>query len=349
MATFSENQVRHLFVGTKSGAISASEHQVGTIKAMADKGKNYLWFSYLGAGGLVSSDKIKLTNVVSATAHKSSTMKRPLNRLKVSLVENEVQPGQDYLLKVLFRQYIGMSDEDTYMKQGMVHGVKAMTKDKFYKTMAISLAKNLSRDENILVKIFVHSASETSGKFNSEGLTEVTARHTVNGGSSDNNNNWYGASSVATDIDYLLLEEVEQPWLLGRIPVSKISVEAYSDTIISSGDEILWGNIEPVEPKNFITNGKEIADLEYFCMGERGDIYRGVGWPYVINTKYIVDPSKNYDVIDITYFYAGDNEDIQKSQKTITIVADDTSNTIIKAIIADIKSVAGLNIELEPA
>jgi hypothetical protein len=58
-------------------------------------------------------------------------------------------------------------------------------------------------------------------------------------------------------------------------------------------------------------------------MGERGDIYRNVGWPNVIPTKYlVVDETKDYDVLDIHYYYEGAGENPQKSEKDITIVAE---------------------------
>ena len=58
-------------------------------------------------------------------------------------------------------------------------------------------------------------------------------------------------------------------------------------------------------------------------MGERGDIYRNVGWPNSIPTKYVLDgnDANGYDVLDIHYYYEGGGENPQKSEKDITIVA----------------------------
>ena len=84
-------------------------------------------------------------------------------------------------------------------------------------------------------------------------------------------------------------------------------------------------------------------------MGERADIYRGAGWPNNIDTKYLVDPTHQYGVIDIHYAYQGTCEDIQKSEKDIELVVDcgtaGTTYTAINAVIAAINAAAGTVIE----
>ena len=77
-------------------------------------------------------------------------------------------------------------------------------------------------------------------------------------------------------------------------------------------------------------------------MGERGDIYRGVGFPNNIPTTYLVDPSKTYYTFDIHYAYVGSNEAVQKSEKTITIVGSD--KTKMNSLITAFNSASGLSI-----
>lgn len=67
------------------------------------------------------------------------------------------------------------------------------------------------------------------------------------------------------------------------------------------------------------TPGIALAELEYFCKGERGDQYRMMGYPNVIPSKYDIDPTKLYTVYDIHFSYVGSNEMVQKSEKDITI------------------------------
>ena len=47
--------------------------------------------------------------------------------------------GQNYILRLAFRQYIGLSEEDQYFKYGEVIARSGMTASDFYKKMAISL------------------------------------------------------------------------------------------------------------------------------------------------------------------------------------------------------------------
>ena len=85
-------------------------------------------------------------------------------------------------------------------------------------------------------------------------------------------------------------------------------------------------------------------------MGERGDVYRMMGFPNVIRTKYLVDPDLKYNTIDIHYAYVGPNEAVQKSEKDITIVVpkvganNQASNKLTNDIITAINNATGLTI-----
>ena len=86
-------------------------------------------------------------------------------------------------------------------------------------------------------------------------------------------------------------------------------------------------------------------------MGERGDIYRMIGFPQAIRTKYLVNPDNKYNVINIHYAYIGPNEGVQKSEKDITLVVpkiggnNQESNKLANEIISAINSKAGLSIK----
>lgn len=56
-------------------------------------------------------------------------------------------------------------------------------------------------------------------------------------------------------------------------------------------------------------------------MGERGDQYRNMGWPNVIETKYLVDPTKQYDVLELHFAFTDSGVNSYRSEKDITIVA----------------------------
>lgn len=313
---FSTNQVRQCYVATdvKEGAAHVlATDTVGTIALKTDNAKSHMYFEYRGVGGLVRSDLIDVDKVLYAKATPASALARKLKKATITLdaTVNGGNPiaGQDYILRIVFRQYLGMSDEDQYQKYGMVHAYAGMTASDFYKTLAISLAKNFSRELVPLVKFKI-------------GATEVTPNTKL--------------ADIAGDADSLVIEEVEQPWTLGIQEQVPVYFEVYPTTVIFNSDERIWGEVEKGDTgdANAIKDGKIIADLEYFCLGERADQYRNIGWPNAIPSKTLVDPTKEYHVLDIHYAYVGSNECVQKSEKDITIVSADKAdiNTLIDAL-----------------
>lgn len=324
MAVFSTNQVRHLYVAKalKTPKVIASD-EAGSIAVKFDTAKNHLYFEYMGLEGLTRSDLIDVKNIMYAKATKADAMARELKSVTVTL-DPEVNGGnpvggQDYILRIPIRQFIGMSDEDVYLKYGMVHAVNNMGASKFYKTLALSLAKNFSREACEILKFTLT---------NSDGEpVPVTATTT--------------ADSLNEEYTALVIDEVEQPWVLGTYAQVPVYFEVIPSTIIVEGDEVIWGKAEDTDSSSTIKNGKSIADLEYFCMGERADVYRGAGFPNHIPTKYMVDADKEYHVLDIHYAYVGSNESVQKSEKDITIVCEDMAE--LNKIITEVNKV-GLTI-----
>ena len=344
---YSVNQVRQLYVAKvlKTPHVLASD-AAGSIAVKNDTAKNHMYFEYKGADNLMRSDLIDIKNILYAKATDADDMAHELKAVTVTL-DSEVNAGapvagQDYILRIVFKQYVGMSDEDQYFKYGMVHAYAGMDADEFYKVLALSIAKNFSREVVPLIKVEVHSAGTTSkGGFDSAGYMVVTPT-TKDNGKTDSTNPYYdGTSAVVADIDGIRITEVEQPWRLGIMAQTPVDFTAQPTTVLVNGDDRIWGTV--TEGTNgTVGNGKAIADLEYFCMGERGDIYRGVGFPNNIPTTYLVDPSKTYYTFDIHYAYVGSNEAVQKSEKTITIVGSD--KTKMNSLITAFNSASGLSI-----
>lgn len=322
MAVFSTNQVRQLYVATElkeDAAHVLATDQAGAIALKTDNAKSHMYFEYKGAGGLTRSDLISIENVLYAKATPASALSRKLKKVTVTLDQtvNDGNPiaGQDYILRIVFRQYLGMSDEDQYQKYGMVHAYAGMTPSDFYKTLAISLAKNFSRELVPLVKFKV-------------GNTEVTPNTKL--------------ADIAGIADSLVIEEVEQPWTLGTQEQVPVYFEVYPTTVTFNSDERIWGETEKEDSNATVKDGHIIADLEYFCMGERADQYRNIGWPNSIPTKYLVDPTKEYHVLDLHYAYVGSNESVQKSEKDITIVS--TDKAVINGLVDAINTATGMEV-----
>lgn len=347
MATFSTNQVRQLYVAKalKTPHVLASD-AAGSIAVKNDTAKNHLYFEYKGADNLMRSDLIDIENILYAKATDADAMAHELKSVTVTLDTNvnggAPVAGQDYILRIAFRQYVGMSDEDQYFKYGMVHAYAGMDADEFYKVLAQSIAKNFSREVVPLIKIEVHSAATRSkGGFDAKGYMEVTPSTKDTGATNSTNPYYDGTSAVISDIDSIRITEVEQPWRLGIMAQTPVYFTVQPTTVLVNGDDRIWGTV--TEGTNgTVGNGKAIADLEYFCMGERGDIYRGVGFPHNIVTTYLVDPTKTYYTFDIHYAYVGNNESVQKSEKDITIVCSD--KTEFNKIVTAFNTATGLTI-----
>ena len=348
MATFSTNQVRQLYV-VKSAESSATHvlpsDTAGKTSLQFNNNKNHLYFEYKGADNLMRSDLIDINNILYAKSTKAVDMDYKMKSFTVKLDTNinggNPIAGQDYLLRIAFSQYVGMSDEDQYFKYGMVHAHAGMKADNFYKILAQSLAINFSRENTPLIKIEVHSAATVSkGNFDSKGYMSVTPFIKDNGKADNSNPYFNGTDAAVTDIDSIRITEVEQPWRLGVMSQVPVYFTVQPSTITYNGDEVVWGTATK-DTNGTIGNGKNIADLEYFCMGERGDIYRGIEFPNNIVTSYLVDPSKKYSVLDIHYAYVGSNESVQKSEKTITLVCDDTAKVNLNNLITRFNTATG--------
>lgn len=325
------NQVRQLYVAKALKSNTATLTTAGDIVPKADTAKTTLYFQYMSPAGLVSSDKIDIKNVMSAKATSSDALAHKLIRYSVTLdadVSATPVAGQNYILRLAFRQYIGLSEEDQYFKYGEVIARSGMTASDFYKKMAISLAKNLENktESTPLVNIYLNSAAADG--------TDVPVTATTK--ESDLNKD---------DYDKIIIEEAEQPWVLGMMPQAFIPFTPQFLTITVDGEDRLWGVATKVTPKKTVPDGHLMADLEYFCMGARGDIYRGMGYPNIIKTTYLADPDAIYDTLDIHYFYTGSNESVQKSEKTITLITvNDGSHTVMNALIGAINTASGLTI-----
>ena len=352
---YSVNQVRQLYVAKalKDPHVLASD-AAGSIAVKNDTAKNHLYFEYKGADNLMRSDLIDIKNILYAKATDADDMAHELKAVTVTLDSNvnggAPVAGQDYILRIAFKQYVGMSDEDQYFKYGMVHAYAGMNADKFYKVLAQSIAKNFSREVVPLIKIEVHSAATKSkGGFDAKGYMEVTPSTKDTGATNSTNPYYNGTSAVVSDIDSIRITEVEQPWRLGVMAQTPVYFTVQPVAVMVNGNERIWATV--TEGTNgTIGNGKKIADLEYFCMGERGDIYRNIAWPHNIPTTYLVDPTIKYNVIDIHYAYVGSNENVQKSEKTITLVVpkvgatNSVSNVLANSVISAINTATGLTI-----
>ena len=285
MANFSQDQVRQLYVVLSKATKFDNTTPSGALKV--NKSNEDVWFNYQtpngdnGNSATVRTDLIPIKNIEYAVA--SPAVSRPLKRQVVSLDTslNWGNPvvGQEYMLRFTFYN-LGMGGpENQYIKNGGAYKVK------------------IGDTTNTIMKALKALADKN---FSREPYPYVTV--TVAGNT-------------------LVIEEVPQPWVLGKRQAAQVYFKVQVVPITLDGGLFPWGIVTDTTSTNtnVVTNGKTVADMEWFYIGERADQFRGMGYPDNFETIYLANPSKKYNFIDIHYFYAGDAEDIQKSKKYITL------------------------------
>ena len=297
MAIFSDNQSRQVYVAV--GDLAADNKGIkkggtpGTLYIPSElTGEDFYVQALNGLGEPLRSDRVEPGKVVSVSLSKAKDPK--VNKYTITVDEDihnadgKVPRGYTFLVKIIFDHFIGMTEVDKYSKIGEVYTRKAMTDEDFYEALCYSLQKNFTNENKI-----------------------------------------YPLCKIDHDSSGVYITECVQEWHLGTMASEVLPITVEIAGVLMDGVVVPWGKIkkesvkavDPVTGKD-LTNGRTIADLEYFYLGERGDIYRNVGWPNVVATKYLVDPEKEYDVLDIQYYWSGDNEDIQHSAKTLTVIAE---------------------------
>lgn len=327
----SDNQFRNLYVmKTYRGNESALE-AVGDATLKVDTAKNAMYLVYKDTEDNLTSDIIDLKNLLYVKSTKADDMARKLNSQSVTLNADPIS-GQDYILNVEVRNFVALGDDSTHIKFGAVHAVKGMTKSDFYKAMALNLAKNLSREPSPILNVLLtkHDTAGNDG-VGSDAKVEVL----VNG-------KMQVLAELKTTETYtgIIIDEVEQPWRRGVAQVEPVNFNTTCGTILMDGDDVIWGTVEK-EKGDTVNNGKQIADMEWFYHGTRGDIYREATYPDNFEFKPLVDETKAYHTLDIHFAYVGPGVEVAKSERTITVVCAD--ETELNKLITAIKTATGVD------
>lgn len=282
---FSTSQVRQLYVVT--GLADAVPTTEGNIQVKATAGNKEFYFLHKGKGGLVHSDLIPVKLVRSLTQTPYAALHTKLKSKTVTVSGTPVV-GQTYSLKLTFRNYIGMGDEDTTVKVG---------------TFTV---KNSS----------------------------ITAAQVAAGlkASLEANADLANLCSITIASNVLTISEVEQPWELGKFPVAVIPFEVTLGTIVENGvTHNEWGTVAAGSTTTATDAIKKLADLEWFCLGDRASQDRQ-GGPYALESKTMINMASTYDVINIQYAFQGEGVSVQFSEKTMHLLVPAGNTTILAAI-----------------
>lgn len=323
----SDNQFRNLYVMKTYKASESALEAVGDTTLKIDTAKNSMYLVYKDTEDNLTSDIIDLKNLLYVKSTKAADMARKLNSQSVTLNEDPIS-GQDYVLNVEVRNFVALGDDSTHIKFGAVHAVKGMTKSDFYKAMALNLAKNFSREVSPILNVSLN-------KYNSTGTTNTKVAVLVNGKMQNL------AALISTETyTSIIIDEVEQPWRRGVAQVEPVNFNTTCGTVLVDGNDVIWGTVEK-EEGDPINNGKQIADMEWFYHGTRGDIYREATYPDNFDFKPLVDETKAYSTLDIHFAYVGPGVEVAKSERTITVVCADAAE--LNKLITAIKTATGVD------
>lgn len=342
---YNVNQARQLFVVNKvtNGATTQNAKVANPGDLVYNASKNDFGISYMNAQKgvmrpfLYAPKCIKSVKLISAAA---ASQKRLKNAYVIEwkstgdgLINNGAPIiGEDYKINISIRQAFGDSDENSYFKYGIAHASYNMGGDAVMKELAKSLYYNQVRENVPFFDIYLGTTQVTAENVNSNSLTAATK---------------------------ITLVEAEQPFDLGRYAQTPVYFTAKVAPVTYLGEDAdTWATVTKVDadhttaitglsgsPVAYVVNTHAIADLEYFTLGERGDIYRNIGWPESLNIKYLVnaDNTTGYDIIEIVQKYKGDAEDIQESPMTLTFVAP-TGTTNFNTLASALATYAGVTL-----
>jgi len=314
MANFNTNQARHMYVAKaykadvdavkagNPGDITVGTNAEPLGSAVGGHPLKTIYFAYKNADGILTrSDSIPVCNIEYVTKKAAADMDFPLLQhvitLNDSVTINDLK-GKNVVLNIAVR---GIIDDDPRNLVPIVARVKCTSSE-----TAATLYKKLS---DAIVKAMPTFGLKVPMFKVFNGNTEVT-KDTPSTGS---------PSSIT-------LVATAQNWRRGLM-----SNKPYALTVSFTTDadiEDAWGKevigLSTVTNNTVIPAAYELADLEYFCYGERGDEMRFANWPNNYEPTYIINPadtSTTYDLLTIQYYWQGHAENIQKSPRTIHIAA----------------------------
>lgn len=309
MANFSENAVRQVITAKAASDVDVIDVATGTT---AGAGAEKFYITYKNADGLkMRSDIIEKAKIRQYAARPYKVGSQRTVTIKVD--KEELAPNTEYSLRVMIREVMSGSQEDQMV------GVVSFTTSSA--TDATALSKELT-----------------------DGLAEQINKMYGVSGKKYNKLDWPVLEAVGETggtADTIVIKEVAdnlKPWIVGKVQLRPYNFDIYPNPVlsISSTGNTNFGSLDWIDTsdvdKGFFTktvggslghgNGKVAADLEYFYHGEIGDFYRMNNYPLNITTKYMVDPTKGYDTIDLAFFYRGEATSPQASEKQLMILCE---------------------------
>ena len=320
---FQSNQSRHLYVANTLKTTSGDPSVEGNIKFFYDDANKEFFFKHYGKGGLIRTDIVPVKNITNITATSHANLRRALLGKKVTL-SNAMLSGinlantGDYILNLTVFGAYGTGTENKLLASGAVNAAAGSTASDFYKKMACSLYGNLSKADGIALNVFVTTLT---------GPVDLVAI------TSSDVDDYTSTTAVG-----IVVRQAIPDWKPDTLPMVFADFSLSCNGIETTSGEELWmaevtasnGDVtDSSNPTwNWVGNGRVTAELERFTMKQRGDVYGNVGYPYVVNTEYFVDPTKEYDYLNIHYHLTEGGTNNDWSEKDMQIVCESTDNVV---------------------
>jgi len=304
MSVYSTHQNRQFYVATSVGEVNESS-AAGTIEvgSVTNGVEKEVFFKYKGADSPMRSALIQVKNIAYIKAVSAEDLQDKLKKVTVKLSE-DVNDGKL------------VSGQDYVLRIALRQFYGMSDEDQYFKYGCVHTTSKMTEED-----FYKKMAESLTKNFSRELGSYLTFTGSADG---------------------LVIQEVEQPWSLGTYAQERVYFEAIPTAIYVDGDEQVWGSVEE-STEGVVKDGKKIADMEFFYMGERADQYRYVGWPHIVPTKYLVDPSKEYNALEIHFAFTDTGASSYKSEKDITIVAEDAS--VINDLVSALNEATGLSAE----
>lgn len=270
-----------------ANGFSSSATTPGYFKTAVKTSQNELYLTYINTESKeVKTPSIPIANI----RYVKSTAYVPKCLRKDAITFDVPIVGQTYTIRFLIRSWGSGSAEDQYFKH--VGSYKAKTNDTaedIVDAMITNATANFAREP---LSLFT---------FTKEGSGATTK---------------------------LIVTEVQTPWVLGKSQGRGLDYSIQFVKINNSGvEDYEWGTVTSMFKANPGVGTNHLAkDMEYFYLGERGDIYRNVGYPFTFDTQYLADATANYSTIDIAYFKTEPhNGGAVQSECMVTILCAETA------------------------
>ena len=335
MQNFNTNQTRHFYVAKAIGTeTDYNNFSNGDILLNKDEDQKNVWFVFKNYDGLLTrTDAINVKNIVSVklgstVASPTSPFKslaRPLlaqeieiDTTKLTLGATPVVAGTNIsLIGKVFDLVVtihGVFDDDLSNSLPIVASVVGTATNLLSATAllkdladALVLAMPKNDPKYPFVRVFFDGAEVTKDAPATGSATKFT------------------------------IVQGPQAYVRGKLDGTPCLFSTASHLAIADVDDIQFvkeASLKPSAISGFtaIHGAKQLADLEWFVYGERGDVYRGYLYPNDYDTHYEIDPSGNtdYNIISVEYFWQGGAENVQKSPRLLEIAAPATvSNDVI--------------------